>query len=154
MVAVQTFSNNKNIYSVDMMFSYLHIFDHRIVSIDITKLLHNLEYKSWGDSQKDIHYSPMDVINNPNKKIYKNEIKRIEKAKLSYPIIIDGTGSFVVDGVHRLAKAFIQNKKTIKSYIFSRTLMKKFLINNNRNWDKVNELQIYDYIELFNERFC
>lgn len=31
--------------------------------------------------------------------------------------------------------------------------MNKFLINNSGDWNKVDNLQIYDYIELFYNRF-
>ena len=32
--------------------------------------------------------------------------------------------------------------------------MNKYLINKTRNWNKLNELEIFDFIKLFYERFC
>ena len=52
MVGYQTFSNNKNIYSVDMMFAYINIFKPKSIKIPISELLKNLEGKSWGDPKK------------------------------------------------------------------------------------------------------
>ena len=103
---VQTYSNNKKIYSVDMMFAYLNIFKPKSQQVEVNKLLHVLEFKGWGDPQKNIFYSALDVINHPKKnKTYKRELERIEQANLQYPIILDNSG-FVIDGVHRLSKAF------------------------------------------------
>jgi disulfide oxidoreductase YuzD len=148
---VQTFSDNKKIYSVDMMFAYLNLFDHPIANLEVNNFLHVLEYKGWGNPSKGIFYSSMDVLNNSNNKKYSNEIKRIKEANLNYPIIIYNNN--IVDGVHRLTKAYLENKKTIKAYIFKSDLMKKFLIDNNKNWLKVDNMQMYDYIKLFYKRF-
>jgi hypothetical protein len=46
----QIFSDNKKIYSVDMMFAYINIFKPTYTKIKIDQLLHNLEYKGWGDT--------------------------------------------------------------------------------------------------------
>lgn len=40
--------------------------------------------------------------------------KRVEKADLSYPIILDSSG-YICDGWHRVAKAILQGKTTIKA---------------------------------------
>jgi len=148
---VRTFSSNRKIYSVDMMFAYINIYKPKSTSVDIDDLLHNLEYKGWGDPIKSILYSPLDVLKNPNKKQYKKEIQRIENADLKYPIIIYNNN--IVDGVHRLTKANLQGKKKIKAYIFNSDLMKKFLINNNRDWEKVDNMEAYELIQLFHKRF-
>ena len=149
---VQTYSSNKKIYSVDMMFSYLNLFSYPVTTIDIKKYLYTLDFKGWGDPSKNIFYSPMDVINNPNNKEYANEINRIKEADLSYPIIADS--KHIIDGVHRLTKAYLNGNKTLKAYIFSKQLMNKFLINNKGDWNKVNKIQTYHYIQLFYQRFC
>ena len=148
---VQTYSNNNNIYSVDMMFAYLNIYKQRVsyTKILVSKYIQTLNYKGWGDPQNNLFYSALDVIDNPKK--YKNEINRIENSNLNYPIITDG--KFIIDGVHRLAKSHMKNKKYIKCYVFDKPLMKKFLINNKGDWDKVDKLPINYYIELFNKRF-
>ena len=147
---VQTYSNNKKIYSVDMMFAYLNIYKHPTTSVPVSKLLNALEYKSWGNPSKEKYYSPNDVIKNPKK--YKNEMDRIKKANLKYPIIMDE--KYVIDGVHRLSKAYLRDKKYIKAYIFDKKLMKKFLINSKADWNKVDNLQTHDFIQLFYKKFC
>lgn len=152
MVGYQTFSNNKNIYSVDMMFAYINIFKPKSIKIPISELLKNLEGKSWGDPEKKIYYSAMDVIKNPKNKKYKDDNNRIKKANLNYPIMIDDKNN-IIDGVHRLSKAYSQNKKYIKAYVFDKEIMKKFLVNNNGNWKKIDNMEIYQYIELFHKKF-
>jgi len=149
---VQTFSDNKNIYSVDMMFAYINIFKPKHKDILVNSLLHTLEYKGWGEPTKNIYYSPMEVIKNPKNNKYKKEIERINKANLSYPIII--YNNYIIDGVHRLSKAYLDNKKKIKAYIFTKQEMDKFLIDKKLDWNKVDKLQIYDFIKLFYEQFC
>jgi len=149
---VQTYSENNNIYSVDMMFAYIHLFKPEIITINIKDILSNLDYKCWGDTSKKIYYSPMDVINNIKNKKYADEVERITNADLKYPIIMDG--KYIVDGMHRLSKAYILGKKTIKVYKFTKAQMKKFIIDTNINWNSVDQLKTYDYIELFYKRFC
>jgi len=152
---VQTYSNNNNIYSVDMMFAYINLYKPDYTIINMNLLYNSLEYKGWGDPKKKISYSALDVLNNPKKKKYKKEIDRINNADLRYPIIINkhNNNYIIVDGIHRLTKSYLDNKKTIKAYIFPKDIMKKFLINKTGNWTKVNKIQIYDFITLFYTRF-
>ena len=56
--------------------------------------------------------------------------------------------------MHRLSKAHLNNKKKIKVYLFTKKDMNKFLINKTNDWDKIDKLQIYNYIELFYKKFC
>ena len=48
MPQTQTFSDDKKIYSVDMMFAYINIFKTTYTNIKTNQLLHNLDYKGWG----------------------------------------------------------------------------------------------------------
>jgi len=148
---IKTYSDHNKIYSIDMMFAYINIYKPKSKYVNVKSLLKNLEYKGWGVPEKNIRYSPLDVIKSPTKKIYKNQIERIEKANLEYPIILNEDD--IVDGFHRLTKAYLINKKKIKAYVFSKTDMEKFLINKTKNWNKVDKLQTYDFIKLFFERF-
>ena len=150
----QTYCNNNNIYSVDMMFAYINIYKPKSKYIEISTLQKTLEYDCWGIPEKNIKYSPMDVLANPNKKMYKEEIERINNANLKFPIIIEENGHHVVDGVHRLVKASLQKNIKIKAYVFSKEEMKKFLLSRKKDWNKINNLKIYDYIKLFYEKFC
>jgi len=47
---VQTFSNNKKIYSVDMIFAYINIFKPKYVKVNVQNYLSTLEYN--GEIQK------------------------------------------------------------------------------------------------------
>jgi hypothetical protein len=55
-----------------------------------------------------------EVIDNPDK--YKEEYERIMKAELKYPIdIMQNKGRWVIlDGLHRLIKAYIQGSKLVR----------------------------------------
>ncbi len=147
---VQTFSNNKKIYSVDMIFAYINIFKPKYVKVNVQNYLSTLEYNGWGNPKIKEFFSPKNVIDNPKK--YKEDYKRIMNSNLKFPIVIANNN--IVDGVHRLTKAYLQKKKEIKAYIFDGELLEKFLIDKNKNWDKVDKLNTYDYIELFFKRFC
>lgn len=147
---VQTFSDENNIYSVDMMFAYINIFKPKYKNLKVNDLLYTLEFKGWGDPSKNIFYSAFDVLAKPDK--YSDEIKRIKNADLKYPIII--ANGFVVDGVHRLTKAYLNKNETIRAYIFNKNEMKKYLIDDKGDWKKVDKMQTYDFIIKFYKNFC
>ena len=73
-------------------------------------------------------------------------------SNLKYPIIII-KNNIIVDGMHRLSKAYLLNKKYIKAYIFDDALLKKFLIDKNENYNRVDKLNNSYFIELFYQRF-
>ncbi len=149
----QTFSDNYSVYSVDMMFAFLKTNKYPSRSVCVSEYIHVLEYPGWGDPGQNIYYSAIDVINNPAK--YVDEYKRILKADMLYPIIISSDG-FIVDGVHRLTKAFLDKKNDIKAYIFTTDLMEKFKIADKTPdvWEKIDRMPIYEIISMYNERFC
>lgn len=60
----------------------------------------------------DISISPWG--NHLNIKQFVYHSKRIKKTKLKYPVILDDEG-FICDGWHRVCKALLKNKKTIKA---------------------------------------
>ena len=143
----KTYHNNKNIYSVDMMLSYINLYGHPILKIPIEKFIPQLNENVWGE------WSPMDVIKNMETKKYKNDAERIQKANLEYPIIV--TGKHIIDGYHRVAKAYLEEKKYIDVYIFKAELMNKFILNKDMNFVKVHQhTDIHEIIELWTKRFC
>lgn len=146
---MNTYSDNKNIYSVDMMIAYVNLFKPKYVKINVNDLIHNIDYKCWGDPMNNIRYSPRDVLKNPKK--YKNEVERINNANLDYPIMVHRKN--IIDGVHRLTKSMIQNKKTIRVYMFDSGLMKKFIIDKKKDWQKVDKIKTKEIIELFYKKF-
>ena len=100
----KTYNHNKNIYSVDMMLSYINLYGHPIVKMPIEKFIPQLNENVWGE------WSPMDVIKKIDSKKYKKDAELIKRANLEYPIIV--SGKHIVDGYHRLSKAYIE-KKTV-----------------------------------------
>lgn len=149
----QTFSDNDYVYSVDMMFAYLKENEYPVTKLKVDEYIDTLEYPGWGDPANKVYYSAFDVINSPMK--YQDDYKRILKADLSYPIIISDQG-FIVDGVHRLAKSYLEKREYIKAYIFDDELMKKFIITKKTDdvWERIDQMQVYEIIDLYHERFC
>lgn len=145
----RTYSDEKNIYSVDMMFAYVNNFKPKVISIPIRNILFNLSFKGWGNPKTHELYSPMDVIMNPKK--YPDEIKRIKNSDLKYPIMVHN--DYIVDGVHRTIKAMLNGQDSIKAYSFSNKLMKKFLVDSTGDWKTVDKMEIYKLIDLFYKRF-
>jgi hypothetical protein len=131
------------------MFAYINVFGHQITTIDAMDYSDVLKYKGWGNPDKKTLFSPLDVLKNPA--LYESDMKRIKRANLSFPIIIHNGN--IVDGVHRLTKAFLKNKKNLDAYIFDDNLMKKFLISNKGDWNKVDSMNTHDFIVKFYENF-
>lgn len=148
---VQTYSDNKYIYSVDMMFVYIFRSKLKPIKMKTKNLLYQLQYDGWGDPEKNIKYSAIEVIDNPQK--HEDDFERILKADLRYPIIISHDGN-IVDGIHRLSKAYLEKIKFLKAYSFNENLMKKFIIAKKDQWDKVDKMEIYDLINIYVDRFC
>lgn len=149
----RTHSDDNNIYSVDMMFVWIHSNKPKAKILQVDRLIHMLESKRWGDPRivgDSGRYSPIDVLREPEK--YPEDYVRIQNADLKYPIIIDTNGD-IVDGIHRLTKTYLLKRKTISAYVFGKTLMKKFKIGNSDEWDKVHDMEVSELIELYVKRF-
>ena len=146
-MANRRYCDGDNIYSVDMMIAYVNICKPPIYKVKVRDLDYVLNEKYWWDDETD--HSPMEVIDNPSK--YKEDWKMIKKANMKYPIMMNN--EWVVDGLHRLSKAWITKKKYIKTYKFSDDMMKNFLINEKGDWKAVKKLETFDVLKLFYERF-
>ena len=146
---MRTFSDNDFIYSVDMMFAYLHDYKHEIEEIIIHNILEILNLPSWGDISENISYSPMDVLKNPNE--YKDEYDRIFYADLSYPIIMS-FDYYVIDGLHRLTQIYLKQQEKIKVYKFSKELMEKFIIGKRDEFNKVDQMETYQLMSLYKKK--
>lgn len=148
---VHTHSNGSFIYSVDMMLAYINIFKPKdnIVTVSVADYANTLDYKGWGCAKTNTRYSANDVLANPQK--YSDDYAQIVNAELKYPIIIHG--DHIVDGVHRFARAHMLGKKTMRAYIFDARLMKKFVVGKQGEIDKIKQITIRQYIEMFDKRF-
>lgn len=144
---LKTWHDYKNIYSVDMMFAYLNSVKHPILKLPVDSFVPQLSVKAWGD------WSPMEVLEKMETKKYQANAKRIREANMSYPIIVTGSHT-IVDGYHRVAKAYMEGKKEIRAYVFDAALMKKCMLVKGMDFGKLNGLAVYDIVELWNKRFC
>ncbi len=119
-----TTSKIKRTYSVDLLFLYLKDHYVPVILFPVKKLLPELSSKSWSEG---IKFGPFDVIENEKK--FKKDYKRILKADLRYPILYwhpkKMKHGFIVDGLHRLSKAyFIRHDKYIKVRELTDDIMK------------------------------
>ena len=148
MPSFKTFSDNKHIYSVDMMMAFVNTHKHPIEKIKIDENLWQLDQNVWGD------YSPSDVLKHPERKKYAENIQRIKDADLSYPIFMTSKHQ-IIDGYHRFLKAVKENRPTINAYVFDSALMKKFIVNKELDFPAVHQrMAIHDMLELYAKRFC
>jgi hypothetical protein len=60
-----TFSDNKKIYSVDMMLAYINLFIPEYKKIQLNLVINTLNYKGWSCDNIN-NYSPKEVLKNPN----------------------------------------------------------------------------------------
>ena len=97
------------------------------VDMDVAKLEWHLDVPFWWTNNGFYNLAPREVINNPEK--YKEEYERTMKADLKYPIdIIENKGRWLIlDGLHRLMKAYILNMKTVKVRIIPRDKIPEIL---------------------------
>jgi len=143
-----TYGNGTNIYSVDMMFAFVNSNPHQVTRIKVNTLTSKLVHDCWGNPVKKIKFSPMDVIDNPEK--YPTDMLQINNATLSFPIIMTEEGH-IVDGMHRITKCYLQDIKYIDAYIFNDALMEKFIIGDD--WVKIDTLKKSDFVKLYFRNF-
>lgn len=144
-----TYTDNNFIYSVDLMFMYAKTIKSK--KIKVSDLIHKLKTKNWDN------LSPLEVIK--NKSLSSSNYERIRKANLRYPIIIDAKNN-IIDGMHRLSKAYLLNKKYIRAYVFDKDVMKKFIIGKKKgkewkasDWNYYEKLTQKDFDKLYKDRF-
>jgi hypothetical protein len=150
-----TYGDEKYLYSVDMMIAYVNEFKPRSIALPINIFESVLDEKmTWGNPSKNIYYSPNDVIYGKHKKYkeyYKEEMQRIINSNLKYPILIHN--GYIIDGVHRYVHAILSKKKKINCIIIDTKLMNKFKLVNYGEWEKLDSLNVYDIMNLYNKRF-
>ena len=131
-----------------MMLCYINTQGHQKEKLPIDIFIPQLNEKVWTP------WSPMDVIEKPHLKKYKDDAERIEKANLAYPVIVTGK-HIIVDGYHRIAKAYLEKKKYVDVYIFDSELMNKFILDKNMDIHKVHDnTEIHTLLEVWTKRFC
>lgn len=144
----KTYSDEKNIYSVDMMMAYVNTHTLPVQKINIKENIWQIEQPVWGE------YSPANVLKQPTLKKYADNIRRIDESDLSYPIFMTSKHQ-IIDGYHRFLKAVQKGDITIKAYLFEPVLMRKFIINKELDYPAVHQrMAIHELLELYVKRFC
>ena len=100
-----------------------------IIEIDVEKLIWHFDMPVWEkDGTDDWNLTPWEVIRN-NKRTTAHQ-RRIKNADTSHPIIITKYNSryVILDGVHRLAKIYMNGGKKMKTKIIPKKYLsqKKF----------------------------
>jgi hypothetical protein len=88
--------------------------DEPTVEMNIDDLLWHFDMPFWDkEGTDDYNLTPWDVINHPE--IEKSHFAKVQAADLIYPIdIMENKGRWLIlDGLHRLVKAYLEGKKTI-----------------------------------------
>lgn len=136
-----TFSDGNHMFSVDMMHAYVNLNKPKVEMDYVLKYLEPMKYNIWGE------HSPLDVIKNPKK--YKEDMLLVKKANMSYPIYV--SDDIVIDGHHRLLRAYMNNVQKIKLIRFPYELLMKFKIGTTIK--SVKDMEIHEYIELYYKTF-
>ena len=98
-----------------------------IIDFEINKLIWNFDLPFWEkDGTDDWNLTLWNVINKINGST--SHQKRVELADLQFPILLLNKKDkwLIVDGVHRLVKAFQAGHKIIKAKIISAAMVKKY----------------------------
>ena len=89
--------------------------DESVEDMNIEELIWHFDIPFWEKEGTDAYnLIPWDVINHPE--IEKTHYKKVQNADLSHPIdIMENKGRWLIlDGLHRLVKAYMQGQKTVK----------------------------------------
>jgi len=144
----RTYNDDDYIYSVDMMLAYVNMHTPPVTTISLDTLVPQLEDKVWGNGS----ISPMSVLKKIDAKKYAPIVSQIHGAELKYPILMHN--GYIIDGFHRLSKAYLTGKKIIHAHVFDTSLMKKFILDKIEHREKVWNLTTHELIELYTYRFC
>jgi hypothetical protein len=117
-------SDDKYTYSVDMMFAYIYNSDIIPIKVKVERFMPFLTYLAWPNNDGTA-YSPVYVLEHPEANL--KHYNKVINANMSYPIIIS-IHDRVIDGVHRLARAYMDQKEYIDVYYFDEELLSKFII--------------------------
>ncbi len=144
---MRIFSDDKYLYSVDMMF--LHTKNMKSVTIPIgPELRSQLDKSTWlanspGPDGQDNWISPNQVIMTPVK--YPGHWRLIKEANMSYPIII-GPNRIIIDGLHRIGRAVIEQQTSIQAYVIDYGTLKKFMIGKANDTEDILRQNIWRII--------
>jgi hypothetical protein len=127
----RTFTMNNNKYSVDRLFKITK--NIKVHKVAVNDLLDHLKRKSWEYKREGVaDIMPIEVIDTPKKnRKFAKHYNRIITADISYPILVYDADDFsvIVDGLHRLSRAYIEKHPTIKVRYVTDKQLEKVLIS-------------------------
>ena len=89
--------------------------DERVVDMDINELIWHFEVPFWemADSD-DYNLTPQQVIKDPDR--HSAHYQKVQRSNLIHPIdIMENKGRWLIlDGLHRLVKAYLAGQKIVK----------------------------------------
>lgn len=106
--------------------------DLSVIEMNITDLIWHFDAPFWpNDNGERWAVTPWDVINQKERTL--NERKNIENADLKYPLdILKNKGRWLIlDGIHRLAKAYKQGCVKIKVRIIPREKLPLIIVSDS-----------------------
>ena len=111
----------------------LHALKLPTQTILVKNLLRHLDLPYWKHNDKPFQITPRQVMESPSD--YPEQYARTCDADLRYPIIVreDDGGILILDGVHRLLKAFMETHQEIKASVFSDELIPLILHDEKTN---------------------
>ena len=136
--------DKENIYSINKLIEFINKKKIKAKKFPLSKFDADLDYKAYRPKNKK-KYSILDVINHPKK--YEYDYKKMMDSKLKYPIIaLDNKPPidfYIIDGLHRLGKHHLKNRKNISAYVISKKTLNKFIIGkrNKKGWERVKKLK-------------
>ena len=99
---------DKHSYKIEQLWKYVE--NKPIMELPISVFNNSLSSRFWDDKDGN-SISPYEVITNPQKA--PQHIKIINNVDLYYPIIVSESNLDVLDGLHRLCKSLLLEKKYI-----------------------------------------
>jgi len=115
--------------------------NNKVQRVKTKELLSQLYDKGvWAEADRGI--SPIMVLVNPTyDHIYIKHMSKIRTSNLEDPIVIRVTDGKVIDGYHRLTKAFILGRERIKAYYVQEEQMKQALVEEKvaRSFSEIRE---------------
>ena len=131
MLLSDVMQNNFN-YGYDQEELWKYVENKKTKTYKINDVKHWVYNPCWSYDldKRTCFYSIFQVLNQKSK--FKEDMKRIKKADVSYPIIViedeyDKYGS-ILDGNHRFAKLIMDNAKLVKYKFISKKTLEKFRI--------------------------
>lgn len=119
------YSNEQGKYFVRDMVKVCQ--EKEVWSLPLTKVIHNLAYQAWSDNDNR-GVTPWMVLKDREDNFLRHK-RRIEDADLSYAIIITEDYD-IMDGMHRLCKAYREDRRFINCVVITEKELRGII----RNW--------------------